>query len=195
MLKCDAGYSCLQGYENVRKAHSIFSYVNSHFPPEQTHFPGTALIFPFNFLQLHKTMASTSKTRSSPSHCCCRMRIEAVKSPRLDKGPDKRPREPSDSSGGSRLTNTAVPEEMPVLVTGSLHRTSLLLGDLVCKQSIAYHQVALRDVEAFFSHAGGDQEVDDTLTEFLDRARLLVLRGKHERTESRETKKASTDES
>lgn len=33
------GYSCLQGYENVRKAHSIFSYVNSHFPPEQTHFP------------------------------------------------------------------------------------------------------------------------------------------------------------
>lgn len=33
------GYFCLQGYENVRKAHSIFSYVNSHFPPEQTHFP------------------------------------------------------------------------------------------------------------------------------------------------------------
>lgn len=33
------GYSCPQGYENVRKAHSIFSYVNSHFPPEQTHFP------------------------------------------------------------------------------------------------------------------------------------------------------------
>lgn len=32
------GYSCLQGYGNVRKAHSIFCYVNSHFPPEQTHF-------------------------------------------------------------------------------------------------------------------------------------------------------------
>lgn len=37
------GYSCLQGYENVRKAHSIFSYVNSHFPPEQTHFPRSDL--------------------------------------------------------------------------------------------------------------------------------------------------------
>lgn len=32
------GYSCLQGCENVRKAHSISSYANSHFPPEQTHF-------------------------------------------------------------------------------------------------------------------------------------------------------------
>jgi len=38
------GYSCLQGYENVRKAHSIISYVNSHFPPEQTHFPGSDLL-------------------------------------------------------------------------------------------------------------------------------------------------------
>lgn len=37
------GYSCLQGYENVKKAHSIFSYINSHFPPEQTHFPGSDL--------------------------------------------------------------------------------------------------------------------------------------------------------
>jgi len=60
---------------------------------------------------------------SSLSHRCCRMRIEAVKSSRLDKGPDKRPREPSDSS---RLTNTPVPEEMPVLVTGSLHRMRYL---------------------------------------------------------------------
>lgn len=37
------GYSCLRGYENVRKAYSISSYVNSHFPPEQTHFPASDL--------------------------------------------------------------------------------------------------------------------------------------------------------
>lgn len=74
-------------------------------------------------------------------------------------------------------------------VGGSGTAASLLLGDLVRQQAIAYHQVALRDVEAFFSHAGGDQEVDDTLTEFVDRVRLLVLRGKHERTESREIKR------
>lgn len=43
VLFCTEGYSCLQGYENVRKAHSISSYVNSHFPPEQTHFPGSDL--------------------------------------------------------------------------------------------------------------------------------------------------------
>lgn len=43
VLFCTEGYSCLQGYENVRKAHSIFSYVNSHFPPEQTHFPRSDL--------------------------------------------------------------------------------------------------------------------------------------------------------
>lgn len=54
----------------------------------------------------------------------------------------------------------------------------LLLGNLICKQSIAYHQVAFRDVKAFFSHTSGDQEVQTTLAEIADRVRLLVLQGK-----------------
>lgn len=37
------GYFRLQGYENVTEAYSIFSYINSHFPPEQTHFPTSKL--------------------------------------------------------------------------------------------------------------------------------------------------------
>lgn len=43
VLFCTEGYFCLQGYENVKTAHSISSYVNSHFPPEQTHFPTSDL--------------------------------------------------------------------------------------------------------------------------------------------------------
>lgn len=68
------GYSCLQGYENVREAHSIFSYVNSHFPPEQTHFPASDL--PRYTSQAHRTCPTSSSntwTRfwgSMTSECC-----------------------------------------------------------------------------------------------------------------------------
>lgn len=54
---CAEGYSCLQGYENVKTAHSIFSYVNSHFPPEQTHFLASDLPCCTSDLLLHTTWA------------------------------------------------------------------------------------------------------------------------------------------
>lgn len=55
----------------------------------------------------------------------------------------------------------------------------LLLGNLICKQSITYDQVAFRDVKAFLSHAGGDQQVERTLAESADRVRLLMLQQKY----------------
>lgn len=69
------GYSCLQGYENVKKAHSIFSYVNSHFPPEQTHFPGpdlprcTSHFPPFSLHYLSTIVRG--KMKSTPSLLIC----------------------------------------------------------------------------------------------------------------------------
>lgn len=73
------GYSCLQGYENVRKAHSIFSYVNSHFPPEQTHFPGSDLPrctshFPPLSLHYLSTIAG-GEMNSAPSLLICHFDI------------------------------------------------------------------------------------------------------------------------
>lgn len=74
------GYSCLQGYENVRKAHSIFSYVNSHFPPEQTHFPGSDLLrctshFPPPSLHYLSTIVGWGEMNSALSLLICHFHI------------------------------------------------------------------------------------------------------------------------
>lgn len=52
----------------------------------------------------------------------------------------------------------------------------LFLGDFIGEQAVANHQVALRDVQAFLGHAGGDQEVEVALAETADGILLLVLR-------------------
>lgn len=53
--------------------------------------------------------------------------------------------------------------------------TGLHLGNLICKQSVAHHQVAFWDVEAFFGHAGGDEEVEMPLAKAADGFFLLGL--------------------
>lgn len=90
------GYSCLQGYENVRKAHSIFSYVNSHFPPEQTHFPESDLPrctshFPPTSLHYLNTMGVN--VNSTPLLLMCNFELtdgclysSPFKQPRLRRG-------------------------------------------------------------------------------------------------------------
>lgn len=67
------------------------------------------------------------------------------------------------------------------ILTVSCSGTSagLLLGDLICKQAIAYHQVAFRDVKAFFSNTGGDQEVESALAEIANCILLLLLQEKY----------------
>ena len=60
-----------------------------------------------------------------------------------------------------------------VISPGAPH--SLLLGNLVGEQPVPHHQVAFLDVESFFCHTGGDQEVEGTIAEISDCVFLLIL--------------------
>lgn len=49
-------------------------------------------------------------------------------------------------------------------------------GDLVGHQPITDHNVALGDIQALLSHAGGEEQVEGSLAEQLDHVLLLILR-------------------
>lgn len=65
-----------------------------------------------------------------------------------------------------------------VAVSCSCAPTGLFLGNLICEQPVAYHQVAFWDVKAFLGDTGGDQEVESGLAEITNGVLLLFLQEK-----------------
>lgn len=115
------GYSCLQGYENVRKAHSIFSYVNSHFPPEQTHFSRSDLpcctshIPPLSLHYLSTIVGG--KMNSAPSLLICHFDITDCFHRPLYSSPSSPFKQPQLTSETLSYINSTEIAPIPVVIS------------------------------------------------------------------------------